>query len=185
MKSSIIIFSVLIIINIESIAQSGYLFGGGAVQQYHKTNSAEVTVKQETSKTIFIDLEYIPKDFQDFSVGFEYLHSINNSEFKHSDLRLKIGNILFGKSRIQLPIFGLIGWSQYDDQSSSSLQKYSGISYGGKGGIRFYITNNLSLGGYYTYSIMEVLKIDDDNLDDSLGKITTTSFNAGILYHFN
>lgn len=138
----------------------------------YSSNTSLIELTQTNSSTIGISSEW----GQAIVAGADLYISTNNS-LKHFEVFLKGGVVLNATSRVQFPLFVGLGYATLNDVNT---HKYGDALFGIEGHLRFYFTDQIAINGGVKYAGLSVNKIDENEYDDSVGRIRQIKFSVGI-----
>lgn len=141
-------------------------------------SSSEVQIGEPSFNSVYAAFDLLPDN--KYGIGFEFHHSINNSRFRLRDFRIKIGGIFNHGSRIQFPLYPSVSFYSFNDNTG---EKYSTLGLGIMGGLKFYITDKLSVQGMYSLIAYAVQSINGNILDEARS-ISGKGIRVGLSYNF-
>jgi len=145
---------------------------------FYTVSSDDVGLEGSTIQTVFLEYDWIhPKSW-----GFGLEAHVSTSDTPgFMSIALKLGFVINNEERLQFPIAGSAGFFSLTDASV-----YGTAMLGLKGGIRFYLTNNLSLQGMYNFNRLTITKIDDTRFEDeSFGSFRHMGPTLSLQYYFS
>ncbi len=178
MKQWLTLIILTVCISITNAQKGGILNAGASLNSF---SSDEFLSENLSTTNVFLSYEWVPA--KSIGFGLELQKSIVSNNAEYFDIRLKIGGIINGKHRLQFPVYGSINFYNLKDLDADI--KYGKYGYGIKAGIRFYITDHLSLNGGAEYSYLPTTKIGDDEFDEAQGSFNQQGFYVGLGYHFS
>jgi len=117
------------------------IVGIGIESISYSSDDSDIPIRDGSYQAVFFEYDWISK--VNLATGFEIHKSISGAT-DYLDGRVKVGYVFNGQSRVQIPVFGYLGYYRLKEQNGDTLGR---IVAGLKGGVRFYVTDNLSVQG--------------------------------------
>lgn len=178
MKS--LLFSIFFICSaFVGMAQKGVILGAGVSHSNLELSNDTILLKTLEFQNVLVHFEW--QSESPFTMGAEFHYCIDE-KIKFWEARVKLGVILLKNHRVQIPVYPYFGMFRASEDEGP---KYGNTTMGILGGIRLYITNNLSLQGTYDTNFNIVNVVDDKEITDALGNIYRSSLSISLNYYFS
>jgi len=169
-------FFFILFISMHSFAQRGKIIGIGLSTNTLAFDNDLVKVPTNSFLVAHANYEFVLP--LDFTAGIEANYGLDKV-IRYFDFNFKVGWILRGDKRLQIPLFPYIG---YRSIKKNNEEKLSGTPIGVQTGIRFYTTPKMALEGFVDLSGNNIT--DPNDSGESLGNLTQFKLGISLKYYF-